>query len=122
MIIELKTKVPVMVDLKTTTMDIMYVTLDKIEFDGEKFSAHLTYETRVDLNPIPSTGATYDSFTLAKIVEDFSINEANTNESNLTINGTTVSTRLPELIKKSLIERINTNQLFGLDATDFEVI
>lgn len=116
MIAELKSNLKVVVDVVSTQQDYIYVVLDSIEWDGDKFSARLRYETRVYV------GQNYTASLLTQQTYEFPKALADTHEGNLNVQGNLVSERLPSLIQKGVIYRIDQDTLFGLTSSDYQVL
>lgn len=117
MITEIKTTKEVIVDTIKNTKDTVYIVVEDVIYQGDKYNAVVTYETREY-----EGGNLIGREVLHRIDSAFTVAEANALESALGVTGSTTTERLQDLVEKVTLYQAGALGLFGLTSGDFQAL
>lgn len=122
MIVELKTKKPIMINIRTMQPEIVYMRINNVNFDEIGLNVNFSYLTKREEIDSDGNSIFYDNSILKDDVNNFTTQEANQLEISLGIDKENFTSTFTELIAKSALYFLGQRKIFGLTSDDWEIV
>lgn len=122
MIVELRTKNPVMINIRTMKPENVYMRIENVLFDESGLTVNFSYLTKSEETDNNGDKFSLDSAILKEDVNRFTIDEANQLEISLGIDKENFTSTFSELIAKSALYFLGQREIFGLTSDDWIIL